>query len=674
MPSLAFAAYTPTANHSWPTAYAVAEDGTVTGADAKYVKVIKNPIHTATTLKAAVVEETCMDPLCDDVREMTLADPDHTLVNTVMTPAEYTSAKVAQGEWTQASTAKWGYNNKCSITAKKCDCGYVGEYVSNTSHSQPSTVKTCDTSYVCTVCGKTVEKAGTHSHAAADAGVVVKEAAKCGYGEVKEFTCETCKQKYTEVTSAARTNCVPKKEVTPEIKTNGDCMLDGVKIATLTGSVGNWTGATPAPGYAVDISYTTPKFYVWDVVVTPAKGCGSNQTVGFTCKYCDQVIDSGDYENVGVASTNHDWETKEIPATCTEKVKEYKVCKTCGLYKTDGAPSYYFKDAKKTDKANSTPNGHKLVVNKIEATCSTPASYVIKCSECNAINTTVTAATFTDNGAKKGESLYVQADGTTVNFEKKTGSIELPYLEATTGAHKYTKKVVLREATCTDSEIQGYKCDDCGKILVHSTTSAYKPVETKAALDHDWKKVEIPATCGDYGKTLEQCSRCSLYKKGAGTTDDITKADSPNNLDAKPLVAPGAQHSFDKWVVTKASTVFEEGVKTLTCSVCGAHDATKTVIAKKTVAKASNTVTAGKKSLTVKSSAANATGYRVYYKKAGAKSWKSYTKKTTSLSKTFSGLSKGKYYVKVRAYAKNYDGNGEVVWGATSSTKSVKVK
>ena len=122
-----------------------------------------------------------------------------------------------------------------------------------------------------------------------------------------------------------------------------------------------------------------------------------------------------------------------------------------------------------------------------------------------------------------------------------------------------------------------------------------------------------------------------------------------------------------------AETKVKEAAKTTAKKATEVKAAAKTT-AKKTVAKASNTVKAGKKSLNVKSSAANATGYRVYYKKAGAKSWKSYTKKTTSLSKTFSGLSKGKYYVKVRAYAKNYAGDGEVVWGATSSTKSVKVK
>ena len=186
-------------------------------------------------------------------------------------------------------------------------------------------------------------------------------------------------------------------------------------------------------------------------------------------------------------------------------------------------------------------------------------------------------------------------------------------------------------------------------------------------LGHDHPVVAVAATCVNkaYETKAAKCTRCGEVD-GDIVTANKKAADAAEIKDGK--------HAFDKWVVTKDSTVFEEGVKSLECSVCGVAQGTKDSIAKKTVAKASNTVKAGKKSFNVKSSADNATGYRVYYKKAGAKSWKSYTKKTDSLSKTFSKLSKGKYYVKVKAYAKNYAGDGEVVWGEVSSTKTVTVK
>ena len=683
MPSLAFAAVA----HDFPSVkggdFTVDVKGTVTGAAKDYVNVIKAPTHT----EKGLAEVKCTQKFCDEVEEIEIPALGHDAAMTekVMTPSEYTAAKVAQGEKASSYVDTWEGNAYCEVKAKVCSCGYVGDYVkkSGTNHSAPSTKLACDKTYVCTVCGKTVKDTkAAHAPKDAGAGTVVKNAAYCGNGKQTEYTCKWCNEKYvdTEVTND-RTKCEPKKEVTPEIKANGDCILGGVCIVKLTKSADKWDGidnSTLLAGYAVSFDYSTPKFYVWDTVVTPATTCGGNEIVDFTCKYCGQLMK----HTATIKSTGHDWETKEIAATCTQPIKEYKVCKTCGKYATADGATDNFAQAKKDNKKDSVQLGHNYVVKKVDATCADAAYYVAKCSVCGDKVTVEPDAThFTD----KDVSMWLNPMTGAASYEKKAGCIELPYVSAkkATDAHKYTKKVVLSEATCTDAEYVGYKCDTCGKICVHGV-AAYMPKQGKAALNHDWKKVEFPATCGDYGYSVEQCSRCSLYKDVkddkdphaavAGVTDDLRYADQTIDKNAKPLVAPGAQHSFNKWVVTNDSTVFEEGVKSLECSVCGTAQGSKDSIAKKTVAKASNTVKAGKKSFNVKSSAANATGYRVYYKKAGAKSWKSYTKKTTSLSKTFSGLSKGKYYVKVKAYAKNYDGGGQVVWGATSSTKSVKVK
>lgn len=70
---------------------------------------------------------------------------------------------------------------------------------------------------------------------------------------------------------------------------------------------------------------------------------------------------------------------------------------------------------------------------------------------------------------------------------------------------------------------------------------------------------------------------------------------------------------------------------------------------------------------------ADATGYKVTYStdKKFKKSTKSVTTKSTSV--TVKGLKKDKkYYVKVKAYAK--DANGKTYYGKESSVKSVKVK
>lgn len=65
-------------------------------------------------------------------------------------------------------------------------------------------------------------------------------------------------------------------------------------------------------------------------------------------------------------------------------------------------------------------------------------------------------------------------------------------------------------------------------------------------------------------------------------------------------------------------------------------------------------------------------GYQIAYKKKGASSWTYKKVSSSTLSKTLTGLTKGKYYyVKVRGYVKN---GSTYKYGTWSSTKKVKVK
>ena len=328
----------------------------------------------------------------------------------------------------------------------------------------------------------------------------------------------------------------------------------------------------------------------------------------------------------------HDYETTERAATCDENAATVKVCKNCG-------------DTVVTEKLNSTlKHEYKLVETPVDGDCANGVTYSVVCTKCKT------------DGA--GHYTTAEADGTRYFKGLDDELVIANYIKVPAdklqAAHKPGKLEKIADATCKKAELQAQKCTVCKKIL--ATTI----VEVGLPKDHTLEEVKTPETCQTTAKTETKCSVCGDVTKTVG---GLAKAD------AKAC-------DYSVWKVVKESTVFEEGMKKSACAVCGQLEpkGSSIAIAKKSVAKASNTVTAGKKKLTVKSSAANATGYRVYYKKAGAKSWKSYTKKTISLSKTFSGLSKGKYYVKVRAYAKNYDGGGQVVWGATSSTKSVKVK
>ena len=531
----------------------------------------------------------------------------------------------------------------------------------------------CKTTTPCVKCGKELKKtagaAAKHSFQKSngdlkDDAVPTAEKKLCGDVIAKTYTCTVCGE--TKTTYSADPACKVFKspiEVTVDPDT-GIVYKKGTSTVVKDGTVKD------------GFKYSLGTYYVADTTVKKADG---KTYLAFTCNECGYVT-ATDVEKTDVASTEHvhAWKKVTEAATCTNPGYVAAYCEGCGMYADKANVTSKTLVGNTYDKITAVPGaadavnmpalGHKLNVKKVEATCAVPGHYEISCSVCGDDYDGVDYVQFVTDSNKA--PLYLNANGT-VTDSGVYGATQLPYIDPAVKNHSFTKKVVLKEATCDVPELSGFKCDVCGKMNVHAVTET-----AGSELGHKAEKVNVVApTCGWSGGYLLQCSVCKKYADNedqTAWTKDIEDAHWFN--EGNPVVGKNAECKYDKWVVTKDSTVFEEGVKTLVCSVCGDEENTKTVIAKKTVAKASNTVTVGKKSLTVKSSAANATGYRVYYKKAGAKSWKSYTKKTASLSKTFSGLSKGKYYVKVKAYAKNYAGDGQVVWGATSSTKSVKVK
>ena len=636
-----------------------------------YVTVVKAP----TCTEDGVAKLACMTDYCDEVKEVTIKKLNHAdAVDTAMSTSEYVDALVAQGDLHKSDAAQRLAELEgryCSVVTKKCPCGHVGVVeAASIEHQRPSALvgKDCATSFVCTKCSATVETGTDTEHHSDTTKEVVVAPADCGHDALVETVCTVCGEKYTfeKASEGAKTNKC--KYANTVSATNTKTLSDGtveyyigdVSIA----KVKDHAATNVAKGYYVDASFDTPVIYKYDTVVKKGN-CTTGDKVGFKCTVCGKVN-----MEVTLDAPSHDWETKEIAATCVDPVQLYKVCKVCGKFAGDAAGTTVkdtLEDAYKADKPGSKKLGHNCYVTKVDATCTSSPYYVIKCSNCD-LKDTKSASLFAD-----GISRWLNPSTGGVSKSKTEGAIELPVIKVNeTAVHKYTKRVTLKAASCENAEVVGYKCDNCGKINAHGE-GAFAVTTVGQPLAHNFVKTEVAPTCSADGYYIEKCSSCGKYKKNATeVTDNESEALHTKTTDA--LVGPKADCKYDKWVVTKDATVFEEGVKSLSCSVCGTLHDTKAPIAKKAVAKASNTVKAGKKSFNVKSSAANATGYRVYYKKAGAKSWKSYTKKTASLSKTFSGLSKGKYYVKVKAYAKNYAGDGQVVWGATSSTKSVKVK
>ena len=226
----------------------------------------------------------------------------------------------------------------------------------------------------------------------------------------------------------------------------------------------------------------------------------------------------------------------------------------------------------------------------------------------------------------------------------------------------------------TDSE--NIKCDVVlqvcnNKAFVYDATTKTYKFDAEKKCDH--VITSQPATVEGKVTVEPTCT-----KNGEGEFVATYKYPVTNKVitEKKTLVLAKAAHKTEV-IPAVAATVFTTGSKDgVKCSVCGEILTQPKEVAKLKVGTAKiSSLKAGKKSFTVKASAANATGYRVYYKKAGAKKYSYTTVKAKNLSKTVKKLSSGKKYtVKVKAYAKNYDGDGQVVWGALSSGKTVKVK
>ena len=606
--------------------------------------------------------------LCTETKTLVVSKDKHSWKDVRVSVEEYGKLQQAVKNTdykNDAQTAQKIKSNKekgiCYIETQVCEeCGIINTaYKHNKAqHENPVAANAdCKDTFNCGVCGEEVKKAANTRklHSFESGHGVVSSAAKPASEKkvgckdsvtVKTYVCSDCGAT-KEVSSGDPACKIFKKAIDVKADKSGNLYKKGTTVLVKKNGESKLE-----PGFMYEETFNT--YYESDTTV--------DGHYGFTCNECGYVLVGAEVPTASTEHTKHTLEKVTEPATCTEAATEALVCTECGKYANVGTTDAKYgsydeaksvvKDANGHD---TTPLGHKLNVVKVDATCAVSAHYVITCTACDKYPE---EKVFFDTKASK----YVNPKTGVVKSSPDYGDMELAYLDPAVKSHKFTKKVVLKEATCEVGELAGYKCETCGKMNVHNVTET---AGTK--LGHDYPVEKVEATCLNKAYEIKgACSRCG-YELPANVTAN-TKA-------AKDAEIKDGKHAFDKWVVTKPSTVFEEGVKTLTCSACGVeHESTKTVIAKKTVAKASNTVKAGKKSFNVKSSAANATGYRVYYKKAGAKSWNSYTKKTDSLSKTFSGLSKGKYYVKVKAYAKNYAGDGEVVWGATSSTKTVKVK
>lgn len=124
-------------------------------------------------------------------------------------------------------------------------------------------------------------------------------------------------------------------------------------------------------------------------------------------------------------------------------------------------------------------------------------------------------------------------------YRKKSGEADV-LLEIRLHCHTHTYVELSKtEPSCTEDGLLRKECTTCGTII-----------ETIfPANGHDYRMVESKvSTCTENGFLLKQCLICKGQEK---------------------IIFPATGHKYGEFTVTRAATIFAEGAKSRTCSVCG---------------------------------------------------------------------------------------------------------
>ncbi len=309
----------------------------------------------------------------------------------------------------------------------------------------------------------------------------------------------------------------------------------------------------------------------WDSgVVTKQPTCTEAGTKTYTCTSC------GKTKTTEIAATGHQHTEirNKVEATC--KAEGY----TGDTYCTDCETKVSSGQA--IPKIDHTWDNGKVTT---EATCEHTGIRTYICSVCGETKeeeTPKTDHTYDDGTVtKKPTCIETGIKTYTCTVCQKTKTEEIP----ATG-HQHTEIRNKKEATCTETGYTGDTyCKDCGTKLSSGE------VISKKAHDYEVKDRQEP-TCTTDGYVLSVCKVCGDEKreglpatghqhteirnkkeatcKEEGYTGDTYCKDCGEKLSDGKTIAKTTEHTWDGGKVTKAATCTEKGVKTYTCTVCGA--------------------------------------------------------------------------------------------------------
>lgn len=309
----------------------------------------------------------------------------------------------------------------------------------------------------------------------------------------------------------------------------------------------------------------------WDSgVVTKQPTCTEAGTKTYTCTSC------GKTKTTEIAATGHQHTEIRNKKEATCKAEGY----TGDTYCTDCETKVSSGQA--IPKTDHTWDNGKVTT---EATCEHTGVRTYICSVCGETKeeeTPKTDHTYDDGTVtKKPTCIETGIKTYTCTVCQKTKTEEIP----ATG-HQHTEIRNKKEATCTETGYTGDTyCKDCGTKLSSGE------VISKKAHDYEVKDRQKP-TCTTDGYVLSVCKACGDEKqevlpatghqhteirnkkeatcKEEGYTGDTYCKDCGEKLSDGKTIAKTTEHTWDGGKVTKAATCTEKGVKTYTCTVCGA--------------------------------------------------------------------------------------------------------
>lgn len=309
----------------------------------------------------------------------------------------------------------------------------------------------------------------------------------------------------------------------------------------------------------------------WDSgVVTKQPTCTEAGTKTYTCTSC------GKTKTTEIAATGHQHTEIRNKKEATCKAEGY----TGDTYCTDCETKVSSGQA--IPKTDHTWDNGKVTT---EATCEHTGVRTYICSVCGETKeeeTPKTGHTYDDGTVtKKPTCIETGIKTYTCTVCQKTKTEEIP----ATG-HQHTEIRNKKEATCTETGYTGDTyCKDCGTKLSSGE------VISKKAHDYEVKDRQKP-TCTTDGYVLSVCKACGDEKqevlpatghqhteirnkkeatcKAEGYTGDMYCKDCGEKLSDGKTIAKTTEHTWDAGKVTKAATCTEKGVKTYTCTVCGA--------------------------------------------------------------------------------------------------------